>query len=453
MQRYGLTHSVWDQLFAESTGLFQQILRVDTSNPPGNETTCAQVLKDYLAAAGVASQLAGEHPDRMNLIARLRGRRPGPALLLLGHMDVVPAEPDEWSVPPFSGQVRDGYIWGRGALDMKSQVAAQAVAVARLARAGADFAGEVVYVATADEEEGSVCGARWLAFERPDLVRCDYLLNEGGGTYVDVGGAPLFTFTVGEKGVVQFTLRFDGRGGHGSVPLHDDNAVERMGRAIAALADHEPRVVLSPTVTTYIDRLLPEEDLAAALKDPARARSALRSMLERGDVRAHLVEPLLGPTFSPTIARAGGPAVNVIPSHAELTVDCRVLPGQTEDDARREVHAALAPLNGAWRFDAVDVTAGNESPPESALRSAVERALLGMVPKAHLVPTLLCGFTDSRWFREAFPNVTAYGFCPFFAEDSMAMGNREHAADERIATTDLPAQTLFFERLVRDLLV
>ena len=175
--------------------------------------------------------------------------------------------------------------------------------------------------------------------------------------------------------------------------------------------------------------------------------------LHRADAElAYLIEPLLGITFSPTIARAGGEAVNVIPSHAQIDVDCRMLPEQTRDDVKREVERALAAFEGHYDFEWVDVTEGNESPASTVLSAAIERALESLVPGAAVVPLHLCGFTDSRWFREYFPEVIAYGFCPFAAEDSETMGGREHAKDERIHVDDVPLQVLFFERIVHELL-
>jgi len=436
----------------EAIALLSSLLQADTTNPPGNETRAATVLRDYFADAGLEAELVGDVPDRKNVVLRLDGARRGPTLCLLGHTDVVPAEPDEWTVPPFAGEVRDGYVWGRGATDCKNQVAAQAVALARLARSGADFSGRVLYVASADEERGDYCGARWLVQNRPDLVRCDYLVNEGGGYFSHVDGARLYDLTTGEKAFAQFRITTRGKGGHGSVPLHDLNAVETMGRVITALADHELPVAIEPLTAAYIDRLVTDPDLRERLKDPSRARAAVHDLARREAETAYLIEPLLGITFSPTIARAGGDAVNVIPSHASLDVDCRMLPHQDRDEVRREVEKALAHLDGRWEFEWVDVTEGNESPAETPLSRAIERVLTAMVPEATVVPLHLCGFTDSRWFREAFPDVVAYGFCPFFAEDSATMGGREHAKDERIHVDDVPFQVLFFERLVGDLL-
>ena len=451
MQVPGLARDERRALEGETVELLSALLQADTTNPPGNETRAALVLVDYFARHGLEAQLVGDLPDRQNLIVRLPGTRPGPRLGLLGHLDVVPAEAGEWSVPPFSGAVRDGYVWGRGATDMKNQVAAQAVAVTRLAAAGAPFAGELLFIATADEERGDYCGARWLVTQRPELVRCDYLLNEGGGTYSVVGGTRLYPLTVGEKAFAQFRLTVRGRGGHGSVPLHDFNPVERLGRVIAALADHEAAVTVAPITASFIDHLVSDPGLRARLRDPALARAAIRELLGRDPESAYLIEPLLGVTFSPTILHGGGEAVNVIPSHAAVDIDCRMLPGQKPDDVRREVDAALAGIDG-WEFSWLDLTDGNESPSPTPLSAAVERVMSRLVPGSEIVPLHLCGFTDSRWFREAFPDIAAYGFCPFVAEDTATMGGREHARDERIALDDLPFQARFFELLVGELL-
>ncbi len=433
----------------QTVGLLSALLRVDTTND--NETQAAALLQRYLASAGVEGHLVGELPRRQNLVARLRGGRPGPTLLLLGHTDVVPAEADEWSVPPFSGLLKDGWVWGRGALDMKNQVVAQAVAVARLARRSGDLAGDIVYVASCDEENGQHCGARWLVENEPDLVRCDYLLNEGGGEYSALDGELLYPLTVGEKAFADFRIAVRGQGGHGSVPLHDKNAVEKLSRIVTALADHRPEVVVGQLTSGYIDVLVAEADLRARLKDPDRARAAIAEMLAADDPRAYAIEPLLGITFSPTGLYGGGQALNVIPSHAEVDIDCRILPEQRPEDVEREVRRALADFDG-WEFEWVDVTVGNESSLPTPLSESIERVLVRSVPSARLVALHLCGFTDSRWFREAFPEVVAYGFCPFVDEDTDTMGDRCHSADERISVDDLAYQAYFFEQVAVDLL-
>ena len=241
MAFYGLDRAEWRALEREVLELFTALLRVDTTNPPGNETACALVLQEYLAANGIETTLLGELPERQNLVARLEGARPGPTLTLMGHMDVVPADAAEWSVPPFGGVVKDGYVWGCGATDMKNQVAAEAVALARLKRSGADFAGTVKLAATVDEENGDVCGVRWLCREHPEVLRCDYLLNEGmGGLWLPVDGAKVFLLAVGEKAFAQFRIRTRGRGGHASVPEKERSAVIDLARAVIGAGARRP---------------------------------------------------------------------------------------------------------------------------------------------------------------------------------------------------------------------
>ncbi|MBN2203522.1 MAG: M20/M25/M40 family metallo-hydrolase, partial [Thermoleophilia bacterium] len=344
MEWYGLSPAEHADLEREVLELFTAILRVDTTNPPGNETACALLLKEYLADNGVESELAGELPDRQNLVAVVEGTRPGPTLLYMGHTDVVPADAAEWTVPPFSGTVKDGYVWGCGTMDMKNQVAAEAVAVARLARSGADFAGRLRFAATCDEEDGTHCGVLWLCRNRPDLIRCDYSVNEGmGGLVLPFDGRPVMLLAVGEKAFAQFTVRTRGLGGHGSVPQRERSAVLDLARAVQALGAADPPAIVSPTTARFIDAVVTDRALAALLKDPVTARTAAHELRAADPAVAALVEPLLGATFTPTVLRAGS-AVNVIPTWAEARVDCRITPEITPDDLERTVADVLDPL-------------------------------------------------------------------------------------------------------------
>src|SRR5438477_4958814 len=219
-------------LRSEVTALLRRPSRVDTTNPPGNETAAAELLRDYLAANGVESELIAKVPERANLVARIPGSG-GPSLLLLCHTDVVLADPAEWSVPPFSGELRDGEVWGRGALDMKSQVAANAVAIASLAREGFRPSGDLILAATADEEVGAGFGLSWLSREHPDAVRCAYAVNEGGGDRLELAdGRAVYQAAVAEKMTAPFRLRVHGRSGHASMPGIADNALVKATRLI-----------------------------------------------------------------------------------------------------------------------------------------------------------------------------------------------------------------------------
>jgi acetylornithine deacetylase/succinyl-diaminopimelate desuccinylase-like protein len=450
---YGLAADEWNALEREVVDLFTALLRVDTTNPPGNETACALVLKDYLAGHGIVSSLVGETPQRQNLVARLDGARPGPTLTLMGHTDVVPADDAEWSVPPFAGVVKDGYVWGCGATDMKNQVAAEAVALARLKRSGADFAGTVKFAATVDEEVGDHCGVRWLCENEPDALRSEFLINEGmGGLWLPVGGHRVFLLAAGEKAFAQFRILTRGRGGHASVPEKEHSAVIDLARAVVALGLHDPPAIVSPLTAQFVDVVVTDAGLRARLKDPLTARAAGAELRRLDPEVASLVEPLLGATFTPTMLDAGQ-AVNVIPTRAAASVDCRILPEMTADATRGLVAAVLDPLGIDWEFEWVDVTTANASPAPTALSVSIARVLGRDVPDALLAPMCSGSFTDSRWVREYFPDCVAYGFAPYVAESFHAMqGGRDHEPDERILVEDVTYQTLFFERLVRDLL-
>ncbi len=451
LAHYGLDEAAWRALEREVLDLFTALLRVDTVN--GNETACATILRDYLGDNGIDGVMLGELADRQNLVARLQGSRPGPTLTLMGHLDVVPADAAEWSVPPFGGVVKDGYVWGCGATDMKNQVAAEAVALARLKRSGADFAGAITYAATADEENGEFCGVQWLCRERPDLLRCDYLINEGmGGLWLPVDGRKVFLLAVGEKAFAQFRVRTRGRGGHGSVPQKERSAVIDVARAVVALGLADPPAIVSPMTASFIDALVTDGDLRARLKDPATARAAGAELRAADPELASLIEPLFGATLTPTILHAGE-AVNVIPTHAEAEIDCRILPEMSADETRELIAAVLDPLDIDWEFEWVDLTEPNASAAPSPLSESIERVLRGDVPDAVITPMTSGSFTDSRWVREAYPDCVAYGFAPYVAESLHAMrGGRDHEPDERILVEDVTYQALFFERLARDLL-
>jgi acetylornithine deacetylase/succinyl-diaminopimelate desuccinylase-like protein len=332
-------------------------------------------------------------------------------------------------------------------------VAAEAVALARLKRSGAELAGTVKLAATADEEDGTFCGVRWLCRERPDLLRADYFINEGmGGLWVPVGGSKVFLLAAGEKAFAQFRIRTRGRGGHASVPEKERSAVIDLARAVTALGLADPPAIVSPMTASFVDAIVSDGDLAARLKDPATARAAGAELRRLDPEVASLVEPLLGATFTPTVLTAGS-VVNVIPTHAEACIDCRILPEMTPDGTRDIVASVLDPLEIDWELEWIDVTVPNSSPAPTPLSESIARVLQRDVADAVLAPMTSGSFTDSRWVREYFPEAVAYGFAPFLVESFHAMdGGRDHEPDERIRVEDVTYQALFFQRLVRDLL-
>jgi acetylornithine deacetylase/succinyl-diaminopimelate desuccinylase-like protein len=407
----------------EATGLLQELIRVDTVNPPGNETAAAELLRDYLASSGVESELVGRSPDRLNLVARLPGGD-GPSLALVSHTDTVRADPEEWSRDPWSGDLVDGEVWGRGALDMKSQAVASAVAFASLVREGFRPAGDVILALTADEEVNEDYGLAWLVREHPDLVRADFSLNEGGGERCVFGGDTFYLCSVAEKMSAPFRLHVRGRSGHASVPAIADNALVKAAPLVEALGRYEPPRQVIPEVHRFLELVLGEAPPPEVALDRAR---------ELHPLAAELVEPLLSLTLSPTLIEASKQR-NVIPAHCVVTVDCRLLPGMTPEDADPLVRAALG--SGDYELEWFERDGGTRSPVDTALWRALERWVEEIEPGARLAPIAGAGFTDSHWLREAFGTV-AYGFFPMRAMSGELASRLVHSADERIPVDDL----------------
>jgi acetylornithine deacetylase/succinyl-diaminopimelate desuccinylase-like protein len=409
----------------EVTELLQELIRVDTTNPPGNETAAAELLRDYLEASGVSCELYARIPERANLVSRIPGRGNGPSLLFLSHTDVVLADPSEWAADPFGGELRDGEVWGRGALDMKGQVAASAVAIASLARDGFEPAGDLIFAATADEEVGAGFGAQWLCETHPDAVRCDFVINEGSGDRVELGGKPFYLCAVSEKMSAPFVLRVFGRSGHASMPSIADNALVKAAPLITALGTYRPERHLIPEVEALIETVGGERPTSAdEVLDQARAVSPLL---------AELVEPLLSMTLSPTMASASQKR-NVVPALCAITVDSRLLPGMTPADQQEVVRTLLG--EGDYELELLQAHGGTRSPMDTPLWRAVESWVESVDPGARPAPICVAGFTDSHWFREAFGSV-AYGFFPARVMNIETAARLIHSADERVPVEDL----------------
>jgi acetylornithine deacetylase/succinyl-diaminopimelate desuccinylase-like protein len=410
----------------EVTDLLQRLIRVDTTNPPGNETAAAELLRDYLEANAVACELIAKVPERANLVARLEGGD-GPSLLLLGHTDVVLADPAAWSVPPFSGELKDGMVWGRGALDMKSEVAANAVAIASLAREGFRPSGDLIFAATADEEAGAGFGLEWLCEDHPDAVRCDFAINEGGGERVELeDGRPIYEATVAEKMTAPFRLRVLGRSGHASMPGIADNPLVKASQLIERIAAFRPEPQLGPEVEAF---------LSVVLGEVPPAHEAAARLRPLSPVSAAVIEALLAPTFSPTVI-SGSPKRNVIPAVCELEVDCRLLPGQHPEHVEPMIRAVLGG-DIDYELEWIEARGGTRSSLDTPLWRALEEWVAEADPGALVAPLACAGFTDSHWLREAFGTV-AYGFFPATGELPVEVAaSLIHSHDERIPVSDL----------------
>lgn len=409
----------------EVTSLLQALIRLNTVNPPGNESSAAALLRDYLEPFGVECELYARVPERANLVARIPGRGEGPRLLLLSHTDTVLADPSEWTVDPWSGEVRDGQVWGRGALDMKGQVAASAVAIASLAREGFEPGGDLIFAATADEEVGDDpdFGLSWLCREHPDSVRAEFAVNEGAGDRVEVGGNVFYLCATAEKMSSPFVLRVHGRSGHASLPSIADNALVKAAGYIERLATLRPEQTLIPEVEAFLEAVSGSVPSAAGALEAARAVDPLA---------ATMIEPLLAMTLSPTMISASHKR-NVIPALTEVTVDCRLLPGQTQPEAERLIRACLG--EGDYEIEWRQGQGGTRSRMRGPLWDAAESFIAGVEPGARVAPICVAGFTDSHWLREF--GTVAYGFFPVRKMDADLAARLVHSADERAEVDDL----------------
>jgi acetylornithine deacetylase/succinyl-diaminopimelate desuccinylase-like protein len=445
MEEGTVTAAVPRGLGDSAVDLLGRLIQADTVNPPGNEGPLQQFLKGTLEAAGFECELLDAEPGRSNLIARLRGESDGPTLTLLGHVDTVRADPDEWSFDPWAGDVADGWVRGRGALDMKGQVAAEVAAAVALGDGGwRPRAGELLLVITADEEVGGGLGAMWLCEQHPDKVRSDFVVNEGGGGMFEAGGRRLYTLSVGEKGIFRMRLRVKGQAGHASLPRIGENALLKLSGYLAALSEQPP-----PEATDVGEALL-----EAIFGQPYPGEEGIRAGLDRVRdeqplLADYLVEPMLGVTLTPTIAESGKKA-NVIPSEAEALIDCRVPPGYGKDEALRQLGALIG--DGDYEVEFSEAVVGNSSPIDSRLADAIRGWLGEADPGAALAPTVMPGFSDSNPFRTAFPDAVVYGFCPHREIDLLEAAPLIHGADERVPASDVELAAGFFYELPRRLL-
>ncbi|HTW21630.1 MAG TPA: M20/M25/M40 family metallo-hydrolase [Mycobacteriales bacterium] len=427
----------------------RDLMRLDTTNARepglGNETRCAAYLQDYLARNGVEAELVARDPDRANVVARIRGTSSdAESLAFVGHTDVVPCDPRDWTHPPFDAVLDDaGWLWGRGAVDMKNEVAARAVAMAELARSGFRPAGDLWFIAVADEEDGFAdVGMRWLLEERTD-IRPTHSINEGGGERLPLSdGREVVIYAVGEKGTLPFQITALGEAGHASQPTLGNNAVPLLARLVSRLGDGLPDPAPTPVVTALLTAVLGREepDLSRAVAEAGVLHPTL----------VHVLVALMGSTLAPTRLWGSGQR-NVMPARATGEVDCRILPGTTQDDVEAQVRSLLG--------DDIDyelgwpepITPGSSSPLDGPVPAAIGAFLAAEGDAAAIVPLLCTGFTDSNYLRAA-AGTAAYGFSPFRATPAEVIEAGVHNADERVHVDDLLLAVRFHLDLARRVL-
>ena len=437
------------RLHDEVIEVARDLIRLDTTNARepglGNETRCAEYLQDYLGRHGIKAELVAREAHRANVVARIPGADAGAeSLALVGHTDVVPCDPRDWTHPPFAGVVDDdGWLWGRGAVDMKNEVAARAVAMAELARSGFRPRGDLWFVAVADEEDGFAdVGMRWLLEERPD-IRPTHSVNEGGGERLPLSdGREMIGYSVGEKGTLPVQVTAVGEAGHASVPTLGRNAVPLLARLLPRLGDGLPDPAPAPEAVAMLRALLgrDEPDLSKALAEADRLYDGL------GDT----IQALMGSTMAPTMLWASNKR-NVMPARATAEVDIRILPGTSHADVESRVRSALGDdiaYELAWPEAMVPASS---SPVDGVVPAAIAAFLASEADPGTLMPTLCTGFTDSNFLRAA-GGTQAYGFSPFRATPYDVLEAGFHNANERVHVDDLLLSTRFHIDLARRVL-
>ena len=427
------TDAQWRVVGREAAGLLSQYIAINTTNPPGNELQSATWLKAVLAGEGIESQIFEPRPGKANLYARLRGDGSTRPLILLNHMDVVLTSPEYWKVDPFSGAQQDGYIWGRGALDMKGEAVTQLMTLLTLKRAAVPLKRDVIFLATADEEIGGGVGAGWFVENHPELVQdAEFLLNEGGIIRADrTGRIEYYGVGTTEKSPFWLDVTARGTAGHGSRPT-PDNPVHRLVRALNRVAAYQTPLVPTPVVERYL------RDLSTIETDPTRrawladVRAALRDSAAVRFLTGDLTyNALLRNTISIT-GLAGSDKTNVIPPVARAALDVRLLPGQDPraflSDLVRVVDdsgVAITPQGPNW--------AATESPTDTELFRAIVAAARQRTPDALVTTPPLTGFTDSHYFRRL--GIVSYGLSPFPLNQAESRG--VHGNDERVSLETL----------------
>jgi len=435
----------------ESTDLLQQLIRNACVNDgrveSGAEIRSVDLLEQYLGSTGLDVERFEPRPGRASLVARIEGSDPdAPSLLLMGHTDVVPVNPDGWTRDPFSGDIVDGFVWGRGAVDMLNITASQAVAFRNLASSGFTPKGTLIYLAVADEEALGTWGAKYLVEHERDAVYADYVLTESGGYQMPTPEGVRLPVLTAEKGTFWSKLRIRGTPGHGSQPYRTDNAVVTASEVVRRIQAYRPQTQIQDVWRQFVEGMHYPSEIHDAFLDPDGLREALGE-LPLGMSR--LVHACTHTTFSPNVMH-GGTKTNVIPDMVELEVDIRTLPGQTGEEVRAMLDEALGDLADRVELESND-DPSTESPIDTPLWDSLARVSGRLVDNSALVPFLMVGGTDNRFFRRA--GSVGYGFALFSRRMSFEdYATMFHGNDERVDVESLGLSEELWEAVARDLL-
>lgn len=433
-----LDSATWNELSAEAVQHLQILLRFDTTNPPGNEGPAINYIREQLVEAGVSVEIVEPAPGRPSLYARLAGKGSKRPLILLSHVDVVPVEREHWTVDPFGGEIHQGYIYGRGAVDMKSMTAKQLALLLHFARrkaAGETLSRDIIMLAVADEECSGTLGMGWIVKNRPDLLDAEYVINEGGGYTVEFGGTRFYLCETGQKGIGQVTLHAKGDPGHASIP-HRNNAVAKLARALHCVARAPLPLHATATMRTCLTELAapqsqPLRTLIPQILNPLLSENILRLLPNQSIANA--LRATLHNTATPTIL-AAGKALNVIPSEATAQLDGRLIPGQTGEAFARELRQRIGDPTIDIEVDFL--SPGHESTAQTELFTAISTVIAEHDPGAKVIPYLFPAVSDSRFLVPL--GIIAYGFDPMKPEPGWPQPQQmAHSHDERISVANI----------------
>ena len=430
--------------------LCQTLLRIDTTNPPGNERAAAEVLATALREVDLVPELLEAEPHRTNLVVRYKGTGKLPPLLLSAHLDVVEADPTKWRRGPFSGDEFEGCLWGRGAIDMKNMAAMCTAILRRLAATNTKLDRDIIFAAVADEEAGCDLGSRFLVEQHRSKVEAEYALGEVGGFSLHIGESTFYPVQVAEKGFCWVRARITGEPGHGSMPKHD-SVVTKLGEALARVGKTSLPVHPTKYVTEFLDAIRAHQPAIVQPLMKLVARPHLLARVARlvpGASLSRSFSALLSNTASATVVRAGA-KTNVIPGVAEFELDGRTLPGQTDADFIRELQAVLGPD--------VELEIMKSAPPvvteprASPLFDIIKRQVESREPGAEVVPYLIPGFTDAKYFTQA--GARWYGFAPLKIErgSGIKFADMFHGNDERVPVAGLAWGAEVLDAVVREI--
>ena len=430
-------------LVGEATCLLRRYIRIDTTNPPGNEAAAAQFLQAFLKQEGIEATLYESAPGRANLYARLKGDGSKKALMLVHHLDVVPAQASEWSIPPFEGEIRDGYLWGRGSMDNKGPGIMEVLAFVMLKRLGVPLRRDVVLAAMADEEQGGAKGARFMVDQHFDVLQdVEYALNEGGGILQNADKQSFYSIEFAQKVPLWLRVTAKGPTGHTSMPKHEAST-HRLIRALARLEQYEFPLVVVPAVQSVFirraEKMPPEKRDAYRNLERSLQDAAFRDEFMKDPQNAIMVRNTLAVTML-----NGSTKENVYPGQASAVLDLRLLPGQdpsqvitTLEKVMNEPSTTVEPMLSSM---------AHASPVDTELFQMIETVVHRHDSGARLMPNFLSGFTDCNTLRSK--GIICYGFMPM--RIALSDIERIHGRDERIATEELGQGTLLLHELVRD---